>query len=57
LPKWKKDAREYTVTVTFYEHRGYQMVMPKPVMELLGNPKKVKFVVKGRKTIEVQAAE
>jgi len=54
LPKWKKDASEFEVSVTYHPHRGYQSYLPKPVMEALGKPDAVKFVMKGKK-IEVEA--
>jgi hypothetical protein len=46
MPKWKKDETEFTVSVTHHEHRGYQCYIPKPIMEKLGNPESLKFVVK-----------
>lgn len=55
VPKWKKDAKEFTVGVNFNEVRGYQSSIPKPIMDALGIPKSIKFVVKGR-TIEIKSA-
>lgn len=54
MPKWKKDATEFEVHVTKHETRGSQAYLPKPVMEMLGDPDTIKFVVKG-KHIEVEA--
>ena len=54
LPKWKKDATEFPVHVSFHEKRGYQAYLPRPIMEALGDPKFVKFVLKG-KHVEVKA--
>lgn len=45
MPKWKKDAKEFTVSVNYNEVRGYQSSIPKPVIEELGEPDKVKFVI------------
>jgi hypothetical protein len=53
LPKWKKDANEFTVSVNHNETRGYQSSIPKPVMETLGNPDRITFVVKPKKKVEV----
>jgi len=53
LPKWKKDANQFTVSVNHNETRGYQSSIPKPVMETLGNPDKITFVVKPKKKVEV----
>jgi hypothetical protein len=56
LPKWKKDATEFEVSVTRHEHRGYQTYLPKPIMKRLGEPKTIKFLVKG-KHIELEAGQ
>lgn len=56
MPKWKKDANQFTVSVNHNETRGYQSSIPKPVMETLGNPDKITFVVKPKKKVEVLAA-
>jgi hypothetical protein len=48
LPKWKKDAKEFTVSVNFNEARGYQSSIPKPIIDVLGDPRKVKFVIDGK---------
>jgi len=47
MPKWKKDAKEFTVSVNFNEARGYQSSIPKPIMEALGEPVTITFVIKG----------
>jgi len=54
MPRWKKDQTEFTVSVTYHEHRGCQSYIPKPIMERLGRPKAIKFIIKNRK-IEVEA--
>lgn len=54
LPKWKKDETEFPVHVTKHKTRGYQAYVPKPVMEALGDPEFVRFVLKGKK-VEVKA--
>ena len=54
MPRWKKDETEFEVSVTHHEHRGYQAYLPKPVMDMLGDPTTIKFVVK-RKRVEVEA--
>lgn len=56
MPKWKKDATEFEVSVTYHDHRGYQAYLPRPVMEKLGDPDTIKFVVKG-KHIELEAGQ
>jgi len=54
MPKWKKDATEFSVSVNHNATRGYQSSIPKPVMDVLGNPRTITFVVKGKK-VEVKA--
>lgn len=56
VPKWKKDATEFEVSVTHHDHRGYQAYLPKPIMEILGDPETIKFILKGKK-IEVERGE
>lgn len=56
MPKWKKDAKEFVVGVTHHETRGHQTYVPKPVMEKLGNPHALKFVITDHK-VEVHAAK
>lgn len=46
MPKWKKDAKEFEVGVNYAENRGYSSSIPKPIIEMLGNPESIKFVVK-----------
>lgn len=47
LPKWKKDAKEFTVSVNYNESRGYQSSIPKPIIDVLGEPDSITFVVNG----------
>jgi hypothetical protein len=54
MPRWKRDQKEFTVSVTYHQHRGYQSYLPKPIMEMLGNPKAIKFIVKNKK-VELEA--
>lgn len=54
MPKWKKDETEFPVHVSYHEKRGYQAYVPRPIMEALGDPDFVKFVLKGNK-VEVKA--
>ena len=56
MPKWKADAKRFTVGVNYSEVRGYQATIPKPVMEHLGRPARVTFTKKG-KMVVLSAAE
>lgn len=49
MPKWKKDATEFTVGVNHHPVRGYQSSIPLPIMEKLGKPSEITFVIKGEK--------
>jgi hypothetical protein len=56
MPKWKKDATEFEVGVSFNKVRGAQSSIPKPIWDILGHPDTIKFVMK-RKRIELEAGE
>ena len=53
MPKWKKDAKEFVVSVTYHETRGIQTYLPRPIVEHLGKPESIKFVIVGKK-VEVR---
>ena len=53
MPKWSKEAKDFKVSVNCHGERGCYAQVPKPIMEMLGNPSKVRYVVKGSK-IEVE---
>lgn len=48
MPKWKKDAKEFTVSINYNKDRGYQSSIPKPIIEALGEPNKLKFTINGK---------
>jgi hypothetical protein len=54
MPKWKKDETKFTVAVNHNETRGDLLYIPKPIMELLGEPDRITFEVKPSKKIEVK---
>jgi hypothetical protein len=56
MGKWKKGTTEFEVGVNYHEVRGAQSSIPKPVIEVLGHPKSIKFVIEGKK-IEVKSDE
>lgn len=45
MPKWRKDAKEFTVIVNYSGGRGYQSSIPIPVINKLGKPNKIKFII------------
>lgn len=57
MPKWKKDETEFTVSLGYNDVKGYWVTVPKPIVELLGEPEKITFEVKPSKRIEIIAAE
>ncbi len=45
MPKWKKDAKEFTVAVHHNEASGYYTTtIPKPVIDHLGKGKEVDMI-------------
>lgn len=49
MPKWKKDSKEFTVSVNYNDSRGAQSSIPKPIIEKLGNPETITFTIEGKK--------
>lgn len=45
LPKWKSNATEFSVNITYNSEKGSQIRVPKPILEKIGNPEKLKFVI------------
>jgi hypothetical protein len=56
VPKWSKDAKEFEVSVSYNDEKGSQVRLPKPILAKLGNPERVRFVMKDGK-VEVKAAK
>lgn len=62
MPKWSKEATEFKVSVSYHETRGYQIYVPRPIVEHLGirtrkedDPKPISFIIKGHR-VEVRAS-
>lgn len=49
MPKWKKDATEFIVSVNDDGNGSNICRIPKPIIEKLGQPEKIKFVIDGKK--------
>lgn len=45
----KKDRKQFTARVTYHEHRCHQSYLPKPIIDILGNPNATKFIIKNKK--------
>ena len=56
MPKWKEGATEFTVEVGYSENRGYACTIPKPVIEVLGEPERITFIIKGKR-VEIESTE
>jgi len=48
LTRWKKDQKEFSVKLTFDGANSTICRVPKPIIEFLGNPENLKFVIKGK---------
>ena len=47
MPKWKRGATEYAVSVNVCGSRGYQSAIPMPPIDMLGRPNRITFHVRG----------
>jgi len=55
MPRWKKGAKEFVVSVTHNSSSGTSFsYIPKPILELLENPSALKFIIKG-KHVEIES--
>ncbi len=61
MPKWKKDAKQFRVKVNSHPTRGYQMNIPKPIIEHLGKGEEVEAleyaIRKGRVELRLPTTE
>ena len=51
MPRWKKDAKEFSVSVSNDGSDGLSCRIPKPIGEILGKPDKIKFVISGKNIV------
>ncbi len=60
VTRWKKDAKEFHVSLSANNNRDGSQSMtcrvPKPILEILGDPNGLKFLIKNR-SIVVTAGE
>ncbi len=53
MGRWKADAKEFKVKVSYVRGRGYQLYFPVPLMERWGRPDHLTFRLRGeRATVE-----
>lgn len=55
MPKWQKDQKEFIVSISYGKRRGNQTYIPRPIIEMLGHPENMKFVIRGKK-VEIESA-
>lgn len=56
MPKWKKDATEFVVSISHNTQRGTSFsYIPKPLLERLGNPAALKFSIQNGKIVMARA--
>jgi len=51
LTRWKKDEKEFGVKLTNDRSGSIICRVPKPIVELLGEPEGIKFVIAGKKVV------
>ncbi|MGI0069762.1 MAG: hypothetical protein ACREAN_05845, partial [Nitrosopumilaceae archaeon] len=54
MPKWKKSETEFTVSLGQNDVKGYWCTVPKPIVELLNEPKKLTFVITKGNKVEIK---
>ena len=57
MSRWKKGAREFEMNVNHNGLGSHLCRIPKPIMELMGYPETVKFVIKGKKISFIAGGE
>jgi hypothetical protein len=53
LARWKKDVKEFEVKLSDDGSGSIICRVPKPVLEMIGNPDSIKFEILGKKIIVV----
>lgn len=51
MTRWKKDETEFIVSLFIDKSRGSMCIVPKPIVERLGSPEKIKFMINGKHII------
>ena len=53
MTRWAKDQNEFAVSLNHDVRRGCIAIIPKPVLEHLDTPARLKFVIKGQDVVVV----
>ena len=48
MTRWKKDETEFTVSLFVDKSRGSMCIVPKPIVDMLGEPDSLKFRIKNK---------
>jgi len=48
LTRWKKGEKEFSVKLTFDGTNSTICRVPKPIIDFLGDPESLKFVIRGK---------
>jgi hypothetical protein len=48
LTRWKKDQKDFSVKLSFDGTNSTVCRVPKPIIEFLGNPENLKFMIRGK---------
>ena len=48
MARWRKDETEFEVGVYYNEEKGSSIKIPKPILEKMDHPDKLKFIINGR---------
>ncbi len=51
MPKWKMDETEFSVSVSNDGNGSNVCRIPKPIMEKMGQPNRIKFIIKDKKIL------
>jgi hypothetical protein len=53
MPRWKKGAKEYRVPVHYQGEHGAKVNIPKPILDLMNQPKYIKFIIERNNKISL----
>jgi len=49
MTRWKKGETEFTVSLFVDKSRGSMCIVPKPIVDMLGEPESITFRIKSNK--------
>ncbi|WOV93210.1 MAG: hypothetical protein R1F52_00790 [Candidatus Nitrosoabyssus spongiisocia] len=57
MTRWKKDETKFNVKLQYHDTRGCMVIVPKPILEELNEPKTIVFEIKKNGSISVNKAD